>query len=335
MQKIGKLETFNTNTEAANQNITTSQNEVIYSPSQRLIQFNKAFPKTGKLVNLELAKCSKEDYPNYVFMPAEAWIKIIQKYSDKSFDPIDGIDIRIFSTLAIWQYTKGVYELPERSLSKHFHSPSNEMITVDRFKTLPEWSIYVKNSTNAYELDGFFVSLDYVNKSKLTYIRIVLNSKYGLQAITIQLGNWKIEDALHCLLKKQLLSNPLKYEQIYRDFLAIAKFCISIIVELCSDDSILKSPQNESSYPIRPIPKKVKQGLKLFPAEQTKYWSVENLKSKKVIQVKDYQGGIHKSPKPHPRRGHRRNQWVGVKGTPERKQIKIWIDPKFINGVAA
>ena len=304
MQKIGKLETFNTNTEAANQNITTSQNEVIYSPSQRLIQFNKAFPKTGKLVNLERAKCSREEYPNYVFMPAESWIKIIQKYSDKSIVPIDDIDIRTFSTLVTWQYTKGVYEFPESSLSEHFHSPYNGMITVDRFKTLPESSIYVKNSTNAYELDGFFVSLDYVNQSKLTYIRIILNSQYGLQPITIQLGNWKIEDALRCLLKSQFLSNPLKYEKIYRELLATAKFCISIIVELCSDDNIIKSPQNESDSPIRPTPKKVKQGLKLFPAEQTKIWSVENLKSQKVIQVRDYQGGIHKSLKPHPRRGH-------------------------------
>ncbi|MCW8833303.1 MAG: hypothetical protein OQK09_12145 [Colwellia sp.] len=343
MTKIYSETFVTTATKIANQDCVFSLNERTLSPVEHLNKLIKKLPNVGKKVTDEYIKKIDPNIdvgcPKSVFINFESCINIIKDYISSNESSISEIDRISFSTLISWRYTQGTYHFSDETFAKLSNTPFDGMVTIERIQNIPEWSVYIK-TPHRNDMDGFFASIDYQKQNNKTYLKLLLNTPFGLTPIPIQLGDWTIEEGLKLSFSKEsstnrYSSNQPHFDRVCRELLPLAKFCTSLVINLCTQESIVKAQENEATQPIRPQLKKTKKGFKLFPSNQPKNWFVEKSNSNKVVQIKDYQGGKHKSPKCFTRRGFYRKQWVGARGSIERKQEIRWISPTIVNGVAA
>ena len=312
------------------------------------------YPNLNKFVNASLQSKEEngwcEPWPECVFLPFWFWASLVTGKTD-DFTPslkdakiTFGIfDICVFGT---WRYLQNIYKFDDYLFNDIINTELKGDIPIDVLKRLPDYCVYIETNNKIEDWqDGFFAyfngpSEDSLNfafhvvshkfKVSLPYFEFSVSTKqtlaqalYALQQITEeQAGNYGID--------KNKLQNLIYNRE---NFSTVQKM-LSLTLYLCSDKPDICNPREPGTSPHRPEPKKVKGGMKLFPAQKPTIWEVgrnigQALRNA-ARQPVEYQGGTHASPKAHIRRGHWHGYWTGPR-TGKREFTLKWLHPMLVN----
>lgn len=296
-------------------------------------------PDLNKFVNFALSnKISDERWPDNVFIPTDGWAEYLGYCLPHEISNNEALDLYKTAIYGTWRYTQDVYFPDKKLLDQLKNTKITGNIPINIIFNLPSYSMFIDLSKE--DMWGFFVQVDYSTFFNTVglILFLVINYENFLPVWLPIRKNTTILDAVAEFVefRKQYAKkhgfNTLVDE--YERHLEIVHFFVSIILYLCSDKPDICNPLAPGTSPHRPEPKKVKGGMKLFPAQKPTIWEVgrnigQALRNA-ASQSKEYQGGSHASPKAHIRRGHWHGYWTGPHSG-NRKFVLKWLHPMLIN----
>jgi len=179
---------------------------------------------------------------------------------------------------------------------------------------------------------GFFFHLEYDANNFTTELRFVLDSEKGLFAIPLHYKDFindALNDAYETAKNNADFSNDISFpatliDEQAKDLMPL----LSLVIYLCSEnqDTVLNSKPLDPGQRF-PIPKKTKQGFRLFPPDKPSFYEVGFNISKKLRLPNNSESTIGSfSPRPHIRRAHWHTFLAGPKNMEREKRIK-WLPP--------
>jgi hypothetical protein len=318
-----------------NSTTATKRSAKTLQPNDHLNLISKKYPQAWKMID-GVRKVSHVYEPSWCFTSIATCKEITSIYQEREGTNVTLGDNEKVAALAAWRYTQGIYEFEESIHEALTQSDLKSNLPVDIIKKLPEWCVYIKNPEKGL-FKGFFAYLDYDFMSNVTQLYFLLDDGSDLYPLGICLGEWGVNEGIskyfnNLELLYQLDLNKERCDDLIKDALPLAQYCLMLLLYLCTDEPDIDRIENE--LPVRPSPKRVKRGMRLFPAKKPKYWNVGSQLAKKITLPKEATGNRHKSPTPHIRRGHYHGVWVGKRNSSERKFIYNWWPPTVINAVA-
>lgn len=304
-------------------------------PNDHLNLISKKYPAAWKMID-GVRKVSHFYEPSWCFTSVATCKEITSIYQDREGTGVALGDNEMIAALAAWRYTQGIYEFEENVHEALTQSEFKSKLPVEVIKKLPEWCVYIKSPDEGL-IKGFFAHLDYDFMTNVTQLCFLLDDGTDLYPLGISLGDWGVKEGLSQYFSNiesvyQLDRNKERCDGLVKDALPIAQYCLMLLLYLCTEEPDIDRIENE--LPKRATPKKVKKGMRLFPAKKPKYWNVGTQLAKKIILPKEATGKRHKSPTPHIRRGHYHGVWTGKRNSPDRKFIYNWWHPIVINAAA-
>jgi hypothetical protein len=324
------------------------------SPKDELNEWTKEWSNEWKEA-LELAlnrKLLSELYPNIpniCFLPMKEWYEIAYTIEDSR-------DVSMLAALGTWRYTQGIYRFHDNTYSELIKTNLHGKLPADILLKLPEWCVYIETPHGFADTDkvgiqyGFFAFFDYSdNITSLYIVTLVFGDTVSLTTeICVCIGDWDIKEGIKKGNRKAYIDRHNEEprwqdddEDDYIDYeIEDLSPYLSLLLYLCSKEPEIKGSK-ESDYPNFPAPKKVKSGLKLFPAEKPKIWNVgdtigEMLRLAKEQEINDNttKGKSQEKRRSHIRRGHWHGYWTGPMKPPtgiDPEKYKRCFDVKWLH----
>jgi len=319
-------------------------------PVKLLRDVMKRIPELSKIVNLAYAlreQFPPEQWPDWCFIPRTIWIYVSEQFSEEY--NLNTPEARHFATLVYtlccWRYGQGIYEFDPDTFDALVKSDSPGTLPADVLLRLPEWCIYIPTPGLRFygeDLSGFFAMVDSSGISPddagTPCLLITADAADSMMPIPIPLINCNIEEAI----KKTLSAYDKKLnlpgaDTIIRDHSALAESLtplISLLLYICSETPEIDNQREPGTSPFRILPKKVKGGFKLFPANGPTVFKVgqkigETLRKTGYSAPRtDATTGHHR--RPHLRRGHWHGYWIGPRKSGEQKFKYNWLPPIMV-----
>ena len=107
---------------------------------------------------------------------------------------------------------------------------------------------------------------------------------------------------------------------------------LSLLLYICSATKDIRDSAGGLRQPRNPRLKKVKGGMKMFPAEKPTIWETGYRMGAAFAKAKSStetgESRPHGGPVPHIRRAHWHSFWHGPKSEPEKRSIEVkWLPP--------
>ncbi|EKA7659286.1 hypothetical protein OL397_004460 [Salmonella enterica] len=223
-------------------------------------------------------------------------------------------DIARLSGLAAWRATQGIYRFDPDLYAALITTPVDRL-PAEVLTLLPEWGVYVETPGHD-RFTGFFAHCDYDPRSKSPELRLLLDTVDNLIPVAIPVMNGMLSDAIDTATPgfgKQLadMCQPL----------------VSLVLYICS-----VSADFGHYTAFRPMPKKTKRGLRLFPPDKStvintgeRIGSVLRA-SRQISQNSAPAVPTGRTVQPHVRRAHWHGYWSG---TPRKLSIR-WMHPVLV-----
>lgn len=314
----------------------------IYRPVQLLIQTKKHYKEFNNTnINKFITnKNALKNTPNYVFIPFSDWCSIVPCENDNIYYDVQ--NVCCVAAVGTWSYTKNIYNFDNIFIDKLTDTITDKNIPIDVLKRLPEYCCYIniENSPIEYaghKIFGFFV-LFIQNDENCCLCFYCLAENDGMFGVFLNVEeNTTIKDQITKMPRVTsdgvIEHFPIKTDEHVKRKTIFMQKLLSIVLYLCSDKPDICNPLSPGTSPHRPEPKKVKGGMKLFPAQKPTIWEVgSNIGQalRNAASQREYQGGTHASPKAHIRRGHWHGYWTGPRAG-NRKFVLKWLHPMLIN----
>lgn len=311
-------------------------------PERILAQYSKKYPNAWKFleeVYFARGRAGFPDWPPHVFVPMAGAYAVVSGGGLIS-TPEEGREVAVIAALGAWRLTQSVYRFHSTLYQELVSTKLTGDLPVEVLHRLPEWCVYIE--TPEPFCHGFWAHLEWDVNTKEEELRLLFHlTDDFLFPVSIHLVG-TLTDGL-----KKAFEYTLKYVDIFSvsEFLTTINKTsekieknvsnlegyISLILFLCSSEPEFTGKMN----PLRPIPKKTKKGLRLFPAPGPRIVKVGEKTGVMLQQISKRQKkespAERRSPRPHIRRGHWHHYWIGPRKGP-RKLILKWIHPLIIGG---
>lgn len=179
-------------------------------------------------------------WPEWCYCPSNACI-IVLKGAERNLDTVARL-----GALAAWRLSQGVYRFDPALYASIIKSPAGTLST-EALYHLPEWCVYIETPSLLWDgnfLAGFFVHLEYNTNTGQTELRFLLD-------VDSEQGPALVSQSL-CLNEAM---SDVQLEPLF-----------NLVLYLCNADLGENGPR-------RPLPKKTKNGWKLFPPDKPKIWN--------------------------------------------------------------
>lgn len=329
-------------------------------PVQTLNALCKRYPNLTQQVSVAWSKKLADPglWPEWCLLPMDEWARIIdqqESMNGKSWSIKDKYhELNRLCVLGTWRYSQGIYRIDKDLQQALLESDSGKNIPAEVLMHMPEWCIYVETPHMVWheqvELYGFWAHLIYSREEPYPKLHMMIQTPRGEYPHEIPIGNWTVEEALEreidAMRKTLPLSNDLStgvsrskaFDSCRRTKNQVERL-LSLLLYCCCDKPDIDDARQPGTSPQRPQAKQVKGGLRLFPANAPRFWTVGNNIGEQLRQAQqDNQGkeiscGSGRSRRPHLRRGHWHGYWTGPrKSEVPQKFILHWIPPQLIRG---
>ncbi len=309
------------------------------------------YPNLNKFVNQVLQKkgevCSP--WPDIVFIPPWFWAFLVTGKEEEYAPDFKNIrttfeiyDIAVFGT---WRYSQNIYRFDNSLFDNITSTELQGDIPISILRKIPEYCVYIETNCKLADWQqGFFAYFCGPSEEVMNFnfhavtkefkgvplFEVSIDTKMTLRQALYRLQQKADEGAENLGIDKSKIKNFV-YNQ--ENFSLIQKM-LSLTLYLCSDKPDIDNLREPGTSPHRPEPKKVKGGMKLFPAQKPTIWEVGRTIGQALRnaarQANEYQGGTHASPKAHIRRGHWHGYWTGPRTGKQEFTLK-WLHPMLVN----
>jgi hypothetical protein len=356
------------------------ENRAMPRPAQYMSSLGRAVPDVWKKVESARAhrQVSGVSWPGCCYLPRPVASAIPLARSGRerpnSFDLMCGVWI---AALGAWRMTQGIYCFDATLAGELGKTPLNREIPAEIFCRLPEWCVYIETPGRVVEgkpAHGFFAYVDagHAGAAYPEYLDLVMLSDVGdpdnpdgaelREHPPLPLGKGSIEDSLDAAFRwgverqslhmtevmnqPELRSSAEEYVRrrvmpMIANELELIRPLVPLVLYLCTENAEVLDRIGKRRRPGNPEPKKVKGGMRLFPAERLTRWDVGfrlgSALRRGTGASRDSQGGTHASPRPHIRTAHWHSFWAGPRATVDdaqptgRKLVVHWLPPIPVN----
>lgn len=227
--------------------------------------------------------------------------------------------------LASWRLSKGVYVFNHDFLRELKGTELGSIPTETVFR-MPEQCVYIPVSWPPAshpigEVHGFFAQLQLNDRDAIPQLALCFDTTDG--------GLWSWMDLIP--------NNKLDWPD--DELSAMTRRALRLLLYLCTDEpDIDGTPRGEVQ------PTKTKKGLRWFPPEKIAVWNVgvrlgatfrkthEASEREQTTEGSEGEGRPHGRPRPHVRRAHFHNFWIGPKNQPEKRRlVSRWVHDVPVN----
>ena len=248
------------------------------------------------------------------------------------------------TALAAWRMTQGIYRFHQELFEPVWDTPVSGELPVELLFHLPEWCVYVETpgkELSGMPVSGFFASLDDDSNYHRPELRLVIDVEGRLVSFVLHLDKPTLAESIeavaeHSIRMMQEHSLPTQRNPFTKEFKAnMARSCsnlVSVLLYICSATQDMRDAGGSLRQPKNPRPKKIKGGMKIFPAEKPTLWETGYRMGAALTKAKASastgESMPHGSPAPHIRRAHWHSFWQGPKSEPDRRTITVkWLPP--------
>lgn len=318
------------------ENAKGTRNDSIDKALKTLKYFESSIAPLAKkyLAEVIRGKPDLPPWPNYCFIPTKFWHNHFREVlaSDLHLENSEGVrpdpEQMMFllvqsACLFAWRMTKSVYRFDDMVFDELVRTDSFREIPEEVLLRLPEWSVFIDLSgrqslvVGDQRLIGTWVSLDYDIDEACGRLIIVPLKDYktagktqpGLLQYRLN-GETSVSEVV-LNLEKEGDVNAEFYKRL---------FCL--IPFLCTDEPDIEEEGAPDSFPTRPVAKRVKKGLTIFPAMHPRIWQVGTRMGRRLKQMSVLEQG--RSTRPHMRRAHYHGVWTGPKNGEQKMKFNWW-----------
>lgn len=254
-------------------------------------------------------------------------------------------DVGILGALATWRMTQGIYRFDTDMFEALWSTPLSK-IPREILYRLPEWCVYIEAPKDyriiGAPISGWFCHLEYDFNTGRAELRLVLDQGERLVPLVIHLTEETLEECVRAALAESVrqlsiaigedlpVSAKDAWSDMNRDFAPL----VSVLLYLCSETPDMSDLRGRRSAPGNPMPVKIKQGLRTFPASGPTTWLTGYRVGTALRLATDGRqddrgaagGGTHASPRPHIRRAHWHTYWTGPRGSSQTPVLR-WLPP--------
>ena len=269
--------------------------------------FGKLYPdcyKRAEKLRNDLQKDKVLGWPEWSYCSMMAFSHLIfeehddpeQASIERRNSPDKIKSMQLVSALAAWRITQGIYRFDSDLGRSLIETPWTGKMIPDPFLAMPEFCIYIEHPAytelrriwgqtedlGPFEglgdiVRGFFVQLDYENFKGYPLLRVILDQTSTFLPFTIPLGEWTLAGAMDQLemshLEAFLYTRGDIPDKFYFDerFAEHVGHLISLCYYICSQNAEIGTGADR---PTKPEPTKTKKGLRYFPADKPRVWTI-------------------------------------------------------------
>lgn len=309
-----------------------------------LVTAGKLYPGAWRLYDQfrqDRGRDGLPDWPDWCYCPLAGAYAVVSGGGDNRVPDHMVGDVARLGAIAAWRVTQGIYRFDDEFRAHLLETSLEGDLPCALLFRLPEWCVYVetpKHVMSAGEpLHGFFAHLECDANTGREELRLLLDGENNLTPVPLHLGAWPISEAasravdvsrVHALGMGASIPSSVDKRTA-----AVAAPLISLLLYLCSEDAEFG---DGPARPAKPIPKRTKDGWRLFPADKPRIWEVgvrigaALRKSRELGAVGDGAEGAaaHARMRAHFRRAHWHTYLYG-QGRAERR-LK-WVHPVLVN----
>ena len=317
-------------------------------PTHHITRLSRQYPEIWRTVEgIRFDSKKTPNWPEWCFCPVTVWRDILISYPQANPE-----DLSLLAAVGAWRYTQGIYRFDPDMLDALFKTKLEGMLPSNVLFRMPAWSVYLDLPgwviSPFSPISGAFCFLEFNPNRARAELRIVLDFSDSLfPTPPLWLGDWPITEAMtksvdnsmNLLRKEKPGATILEYANSEGLNSSIAKMAqavtpiVSVLLYLCSE-----APDIEGHLPgvhiSRPMPKKTKKGMRLFPPDKPRVWNVGQTMGGLIRQAEAGMRiqGERSGPRPHIRSQHWHGYWKGPKDPkpdgPAREFFYRWL-PSF------
>jgi len=308
---------------------------------------SKAYPNAWKQVDGFRSRRGKGGiplWPDWCFAPMAASCAIIS--SGSNYSALESAsDIGMLSALSAWRTTQGIYRFDPDIYQSVKDSPIGK-IPVDILYRMPEWCVYIETPCSEWmgqSMHGFYAHLEWDANSNghRHELRLLIDTDEELLPVPVHLVNGTLTDSMKSVRAESVKqSKALGVGFIdqhigseYFDSLSVAVApLLSLLMYLCTDDAETINPNNISSKPNKPLPKRTRRmGERIFPAKKPTIWETGFRTGNIIRQAIKTSRAKSSGKRPHIRCAHWHHFWKGARTEPNKRQlIAKWLPPTLV-----
>lgn len=291
-------------------------------PNEHLDALSKKYPGAWLMLDKLRADRGKDlpKWPLWCLLPMTGWYAIAcdgNKTSALSLSQV--ADVSRLSAIGAWRYSQGIYRFDDVVYTALKQTVPNGDLPCDVLYRLPEWSIYIETPNHDWlgsPLHGFWCHLEWDANTERHELRLLLHTEQ-LIPIPLHLGKWTLSEAVSravSVAQKQGAKARIDVSfDAFGERLSESLYgLISLILYLCSDEPEIDDEREPGVSPKRPLPKKVRKGWSLFPADKPRVWTIGKTLGSTLRQAGQGSGKSDTHTKrPHLRRAHWHGFWSG------------------------
>lgn len=323
----------------------------VYPPLALLKQISAEYPDAWEKMRMfHEDKGSKglPWWPDWCYAPIAASLSVTMEDLSDTFDNrMRSVrDAQCIAALAPWRYSKEVFVMDEGMQELLFEQADDLKMDPEALLHLPYQSSYIQFAENTtfggVTYDGVFVHLEYDPNTHERELRLLYMKEGGRTiGVPIHIDAGTIEDSIRVASEEAYKNIPddrpelrralFEETESRRQTALFYKQTLQLVLYLCAQNAEI-TPNSEQTFYMQRSPV-----IKDRYAEIRK-WNVgvrigNAVRSyRKVAMTHEKRGGTHASPRPHMRRGHWHNFWIGAKSDPAaRKLVLKWVAPTFVN----
>lgn len=308
-----------------------------------------AYPEIWRLVDAARQN-NRGEWPPHIFLPmTRAGVVMAEYLAPRGWRPTErGQLLTLSSELALfsaWRVTQGVYRFDPAIYQAIVETPITGDIPGELLRYLPEWCVYVETpDMSAPTTDGTFIPmhgvwavLDYDRSSNRDVLCVGLDTDREL-AIghipilgTLEDGLRQVErDWAEAIARGNTTHTPRAgYAAAARRAFAPI---LSLLLYLCSEASEIGDGR---TLPVKPQPKRTKNGWRTFAADRPTTWDVGVRIGAALRRAAHHAAEPGKEPAPtgrHVRAHIRRAHWHTFLAGEARSQKRVkWLPPISVN----
>ncbi len=319
---------------------------VTTNPAECLRRVGLHFPDIWPRLDRLRASCldGTADLPEHWYLPFNAVLPVLDEVLEEmvqagvTVGTVPGPTVNMLATLAGWRATQGIYRFDRTLLDALIATPMEGKLPTGLLSRLPEWTVYIETPglrwTNE-PLLGVFAQVGSLpdGGEALTLVGHLDHAENCVSGVSIRLGQDTIEESLEAVYFRRAAAgmaiDGLELNTLHH----IVPGVISLLLYLSSEAAEVGDGTRQ---PTRPVPRRTKKGMRMFPAERQTPWDVgvrlgAALRRAVAGEVRPVtkSGNTNASPIPHVRGAHWHTFLRGPRQNP--KPVVRWMPPMPIN----
>ncbi len=256
-----------------------------------------------------------------------------------------------FSALAPWRQSKEVYVMDEGMQEVLFEQAGDLSLSADILLHLPYPCFYIQFTPAVnYAGDlyhGVFVFLndDFLDGRRQLYLLYLQQDGETSMLVPVPLEAKTISESMDIVERDAFRKIPEGHDAMVQEFRAesirvaaqqfeLLRRTMQLVLYICAQNAEITPNPEQTSHTRRSA-----SGIISDRYAEIRKWdvgirvgnAVRNYRRQQETIPSDVLPGTHASPRPHLRKGHWHNFWIGRKDFPsERKLILRWVAPTFV-----